>query len=347
MKAYPVLDARKQRILAAVIQEHIHSAEPVASEAVVRHSGLGVSSATVRHEMASLEEMGFLTQPHTSAGRVPTDRAYRYYVDALLNEERISAEERGRLRRQIRSLAEEAERLIQGAARALAEEVRYPSVVATVQPREQLFRHLHFVPLEARCVLGVLVTDAGVYEGQPVELPEPIDPETLDRLSRGISARLEGLTLGEISRERLEALVGEMARYQRLFDYLRRWLDRAIRRAAVGHVFVEGTMHLLEQPEFRHPDLVSAVLATLAREEEMAEILRPVPGRPVWVTIGSEMPSPTMRECSLVAATYRIGRRTVGTLGVVGPKRMRYQRTVPLVRFLAENLSEALASLSA
>ena len=347
MKATPALDARKGRILAAIIQEYIHSAEPVASEVVVRRSGVEVSSATVRHEMAVLEEMGFLSQPHTSAGRIPTDRAYRFYVDALLNEARLSAEERQRLRRQIHSLAEEAERLIQGAARALAEEVHYPSVIATVRPQEHLFRHLHFVPLDAHRVLGVIVTDAGVFEGQPVDLPESVDPETLDRLSRGISARLEGLTLGEITRGRLEALVGEMARHQRLLEYVRRWFDREIRRAAAGHVIVEGATHLLEQPEFRHPDLVTAVLAMLGREEDLAAMLRPVPGRPVWVTIGSEMLFPTMRECSLVAASYSIGGRTMGTLALLGPKRMPYQRTVPLVRFLAQNLSEALTHLSA
>src|SRR3972149_3846633 len=304
MKATPALDARKGRILAAIIQEYIHSAEPVASEVVVRRSGVEVSSATVRHEMAVLEEMGFLSQPHTSAGRIPTDRAYRFYVDALLNEARLSAEERQRLRRQIPSLAEEAERLIQGAARALAEEVHYPSVIATVRPQEHLFRHLHFVPLDAHRVLGVIVTDAGIFEGQP-------------------------------------------ARQPRLLEYVRRWFAREIRRAAAGHVIVEGATHLLEQPEFRHPDLVTAVLATLEREEDLAAMLRPVPGRPVWVTVGSEMLYPTMRECSLVAASYGIGGRTMGTLALLGPKRMPYQRTVPLVRFLAQNLSEALTHLSA
>src|SRR3970282_1582652 len=212
MKATPALDARKGRILAAIIQEYIHSAEPVASEVVVRRSGVEVSSATVRHEMAVLEEMGFLSQPHPPAGRIPTDRAYRFYVDALLNEARLSAEERQRLRRQIHSLAEEAERLIQGAARALAEEVHYPSVIATVRPQEHLFRHLHFVPLDGRRVWGVLAPDAEVFEGQPVELPESVDPETLDRLSRGISARLEGLTLGEITPGRRGALGGGVGR---------------------------------------------------------------------------------------------------------------------------------------
>src|SRR3989304_4323509 len=200
MKATPALDARKGRILAAIIQEYIHSAEPVASEVVVRRSGVEVSSATVRHEMAVLEEMGFLSQPHTSAGRLPTARASRFYVDALLNEARLSAEERQRLRRQIHSLAEEAERLIQGAARALAEEVHYPSVIATVRPQEHLFRHLHFVPLDGHRVLGVIVTDAGVFEGRPVALPESVDPEPGGRLPRGISARLEGRGLGRTPR---------------------------------------------------------------------------------------------------------------------------------------------------
>jgi heat-inducible transcriptional repressor len=342
-----MLDARKERILAAIIQEYIHSAEPVASEAVARRSGLRVSSATIRHEMAALEEMGFLFQPHTSAGRVPTDRGYRFYVDTLLNEERLTPDERQRLRRQIYSLAEEAERLIERAARALAEEIHYPSVVATVRPQEQVFRHLHFIPLDARRVLGVIVTDAGVFEGKPVELPEPMDPDTLDRVSRGISARLEGLTLGEITRGRLEALVGEMARYTRLLDYLRRLMDREMQRAAAGHVVVEGTTHLLAQPEFRQLDIVSAVFSTLQREEDLAEILRPVPGQTVWVAIGSEMPYAAMRECSIVAATYAVGWRTMGTLAILGPKRMPYGRALPVVRFLAQNLSEALTNLGA
>lgn len=342
-----MLNARKGRILAAIIQEYVHSAEPVASEVVVRRSGLGVSSATVRHEMAALEEMGFLSQPHTSAGRVPTDRAYRFYVDTLVNEERLTAGERQRLRRQMHSLAEEAERLIERAVRALAEEIHYPSVASTVRPQERLFRHLHFIPLEARRVLGLIVTDTGVFEGQPVELPEAVDPDTLDRLSRWISARLEGLTLGEITRERLEALVGEMARYQRLVDYLHWWMDREVRRVAGGRIVIEGTTHLLKQPEFRQLETVSPVLSTLDREEDLAEILRPVPGRTVWVTIGSEIPYAAMRECSIVAATYAVGGRTMGTLAILGPKRMPYQRALPVVRFLARHLSEALTDLSA
>jgi len=347
MRPTSVLDARKGRILAAVIQEFIHSAEPVASEIVLRRSALGVSSATVRHEMALLEEMGFLTQPHTSAGRIPTDRAYRFYVDRLLSEQRLSGDERQRLRRQIQSLAEEAERLIQGAARALAREVHYPSVVTTVRPQEHLFRHLHFVPLDARRVMGVIVTDGGVFEGQPVELPEAVDPETLDQISRWMSARLEGLTLGEITHDRLENLVGEMARYQRLLEYVQRWLEREVRHVAARQVVVEGTTHLLEQPEFRDPGIVSAILATLERDEELAALLHPVPGRTAWVAIGSELPSASMHECSLVAASYTVGGRIMGTLAIVGPKRMPYARALPVVRFLAQNLSEALTHLSA
>lgn len=342
-----MLDARKGRILATIIQEYIYSAEPVASEAVLRRAGLGVSSATIRHEMAVLEEMGFLAQPHTSAGRVPTDRAYRFYVDSLLDEERLTAEERQRLRRQIHSLAEEAERLIQGAARALAEEVHYPSVVSTVRPQEQVFRHLHFIPRDARRVQGLIVTDSGVFEGQPVELPEPVDPDTLDRLARWISGGLEGLTLAEITRERLEAVVGEAAYSHRLFEYLRRWIERELRRAAAGRIVVEGTSHLLAQPEFRHLEIISPVLSTLDRADALAELLRPLPGRTTWVTIGSEFPSAAMHECSLVAASYSVGGRTMGTLAILGPRRMPYQRALPVVRFLAQNLSEALTHLSA
>jgi heat-inducible transcriptional repressor len=338
----PGLDARQRRILQTVIQEFIHSAEPVASEAVLRRSGLNVSSATVRSEMAALEEQGLLEQPHTSAGRVPTDLGYRFYVDSLLNEARLAPEERQRLRRQVHSLTDEADRLVQRAARALSEEVHYPSVIATLRPQEQIFRHLHFIPLDAGRVLAVLVTNVGVFEGQPVEIGGPVDPDGLEELSRWISKLLEGLTLGEITRERLAAMVGEAAHYQRLLDYLRRWLDREIRRPAWGRVVVEGTTHLLEQPEFRHIKAISEVLSALEQDEVVHEMLRPRSPDRVWVTIGSELSVQEMRECSVVAGTYQVRGRTVGTLAIVGPKRMRYERALPLVRFLTESLSEIL-----
>ncbi len=342
-----MLDARKGRILGAVIQEFIHSAEPVASEAVLRRADLGVSSATIRHEMSALEELGFLSQPHTSAGRVPTDRAYRFYVDSLLAEERLTPEERQRLRRQIHSLAEEAQRLIEGAARTLAEEVHYPSVVATVRPQEQVFRHLHFIPRDAHRVQGLIVTDTGVFEGEPVDLPEAVDPESLDRLSRWISSALGGLTLAEITRERLEAVVGQAAYSDRLFNYLRRWIERELRRAAAGRVVVEGASLLLAQPEFQHLETISPILSALDHAEVLAELMRPIPGRTAWVTIGSEFASAAMAECSLVAASYSVEGRTMGTLAILGPRRMRYERALPVVRFLAQHLSEALTHLSA
>lgn len=342
----PALDQRQEQILATIIAEFIHTAEPVGSEVVVRQSGLTVSSATVRHEMTVLEEMGLLSQPHTSAGRVPTDLGYRIYVDTLLSEAQLTPDERQRLRRQVQSLTDEADRLVQRAARALAREVHYPSVVATARPQELLFRHLHFIPLDAGRVMPVLLTNLGVVEGQPVDLAEPVEPDRLDELSRRISARLVGMTLGEITRARLEELVDEAARYQRLLDHLRRWIDREVRRSAAGHVAIEGATHLLDHPEFHQAASASAVLSLLEREEVVGELLRPTHGPGVWVSIGSEHPYAAMQSCSLVAATYQAGGRTVGTLAILGPKRMHYERALPIVRFLAQSLGEALSNMS-
>jgi heat-inducible transcriptional repressor len=340
----PALDDRKRRILQAVVREYIHSAEPVSSEVVLRRTNLPVSPATVRNEMAVLEDLGYLQQPHTSAGRVPTDQAYRFYIQALLEETELRPEERQRLRRQVRALAEEADRLIQRAARALAEEAHYASLAATPRRGEQVFRHLHLVPLERARVLPVLITDSGTYQGYPVDLGEPVDPDQVEQFSRWLSARLAGLTLGELTRDRLWATIGEVAHFQRLLEQLRRWLDRGVRRQ-VGRVIVEGAPHLLEQPEFRQIDTASAVLAALEREEVLLELLRPAAGHRVWVAIGSELPFPAMRECSIVAATYSVGDRVAGTLALLGPRRMHYDRTLPLVRFLADSLSEALTDL--
>lgn len=340
----PELDARKQGILRAIIRSYIETAEPVGSAGLAQRSRLGVSSATIRNEMAALEEMGYLAQPHPSAGRIPTDRGYRMYVDSLLEEERLSAVDRLRLRRLATALTER-ERVPEEVARTLATMTNYASLVAQSHPDRLVFKHLHFIPLDSSRVLAVIVTNAGVLGGRTLDLQEPMDPEGLDRLSRIVNQRLEGRSLGEITDELLTRVVDEAAWQQRVVHQLTEWL---LGQTPSGdrRIHIEGTANILTQPEFRNARAARPVLEALEREDVIAELLEGAPDRRVWITIGSEHGIEDLRGCSVVAAAYRIGGRPIGALGIVGPTRMHYARVISLVGYLADSLSDALAELS-
>lgn len=333
-------DTRKQEILKAVIQAYIHTAEPVGSESVSHRLRLGVSPATIRNEMAALEEMGFLSHPHTSAGRVPTDRGYRFYVDAMLPEVDLSPRERRRIRRQFTSMAEERGRVPEGIAKTLADVSNYASVVAERGQGAQVFKRLHFIPLTSAEVMAVIVTHTGAIQGKTLTLPDPLDPDGLNRLSVMVSQRLEGYTLGDITDEVLARLVAEAAWQQRIITQLVRWLRHDLPAGGDRRIYIDGTANILKQPEFQDVKTAQPVLSALEREDVVDDLLREAPDRQVWIIIGTEHRYEDLYGCSVVAAAYQVEGRTAGALGIVGPTRMNYAKVISLVRYLAGSLTE-------
>ena len=337
------IEGRRREILRIVIDDYIATAEPIGSEAVRERHGLNVSSATVRNEMAALEEMGYLNQPHTSAGRVPTDRGYRIYVDSLVTDEPPPAAEQARLRRVL--LAEdEPQRAIARVAHALATGTDYASVVEGPHLQEQVIRHLHLIPLTPRRALIVVVTDAGVFEGRMVELAEATSPEDCDRLSQEISRRVAGWRLGDLTVPALDQVIGEAALYRQVVSEVGRLVREQI-AASAARIHTEGQTNILKQPEFRDARRAEPVLSALQRRDVVAELLHDGGPAPVRITIGAEHRREEIRDCSVVAATYYVGGRPAGELAIVGPTRMRYGRAISLVRFLADTLGEALGRL--
>lgn len=339
--AVSILDARKEAILRAVIEDHIETAEPVGSEALSHRMRLGVSPATIRNEMAALEDLGFLSHPHTSAGRVPTDHGYRLYVDAVLREARLTPRERARARRPVSVLTEGPVRMAEEAARTLASVTDYASVVSPPRPGRLLFKHVHFIPFRSTQVLAVIVTNAGVTEGKVLDLGEPLDAEDLDRLSRMVSRRLGGRLLGDITDELLAEVVAEAAWQQRVIQALAAWLRRYL-PVVQRRVFVDGTANILKQPEFADARTAQPVLVALEEAEIFTDLLRQESARQVWVTIGTENRAIALHGCSIVAATYGGQDHPAGALAIVGPTRMKYGKAIAMVRYLAHGLSAAL-----
>ncbi len=334
------LDGRKRDILKLIIDDYILSAEPVGSEAISTRHKLTISSATVRNEMALLEEMGYLRQPHTSAGRIPTEQAYRIYVDSMLQEEQVAPAERTQIRRTL--FAAEPELAIQHAASALASVTNFAAVVAPVNASEQRIRHLHLIPLSPKRALVVVVTDEGVFEGKTADFAAPISPDDLDRLSQGITRRIAGKPLRDLTEGKLDAAIGDATLYQRVAAEVER-LVRDQRLHASSRVYTDGKANILKQPEFQDVRRAQPVLSALEQEDVVVEIFRPgAQGDRVRITIGKENTREEMRECSVITATYFREDRPGGVIGIVGPTRMRYSKIVSLVAFLADSLGEAL-----
>jgi len=340
------MDPRKMRILQAVTDDYINTAEPVGSRTIARKYGLGVSPATIRNEMSDLEELGYLEQPHTSAGRVPSDKGYRFYVDVLMDPAEVGPEVRARLREEFAARRQVMEQMIHHAARLLSVMTHYTAVVVAPRTSETAIRRLQLTPLDEMNVLAVLVTEPGFVEHHVIELPSPMDEVTLQKLGQRLNDYLVGKTPKEVNRGLLERLREDLEP-KRLYDETVELLMRSVGSRCEERVYFDGTLHLFEQPEFRDVERAKALLGFLEQEEAVSSMLSEISRRSgTQVTIGHEHPREEMYECSMVTATYHVGGTVVGTVGVVGPTRMEYSKAVAAVGALADSLSEVLTQMA-
>jgi heat-inducible transcriptional repressor len=333
------LGAREREVLKSVIRAHIVTGVPVGSKTLSLGTGMDLSPATIRNVMAELEERGLLVQPHPSAGRVPTDTAYRLYVDHWMGAPRVVPAQAQAIDEALRTRRDVAE-LLEAASRQLSRLSHHVGVVLAPELRRIVVEHLEFVRLDPRRVVAVLVDRAGVVHNRIVEEADASDQEELDRLGRWLTDQFAGLTLQQMREELLRRVSEERAG----LALARKALEPAAGETA-GELFVEGMANLLDEPAFADLDRMRAVLKTLEEKSRLVDLLgRVLDGEGVQVVIGSENPLPGLADCSLVTSTYGAGDRVLGTVGVVGPTRMEYARTVALVDHLAKVLTRLLSS---
>jgi heat-inducible transcriptional repressor len=340
------LGERKAAILDALIRHYIRTGEPVASDAIVAAAGLGVSSATIRHELASLEELGYLAQPHTSAGRVPTDLGYRYYVDMLPPHPRLRDVERRAIVHFFDEALADVDEILRGTTHLLSNLTRYASLAIAPSLRESTVVRSELIDLGSATLL-LLVFDTGGVEKRILDLPgAPRD--VLDRVSRIMTEELEGksVSTGRSAAQTRAATLREPDR-----DVLLRVVDAmaSLEEAAEAeHVFFGGAANIATEGSFRRRETLRQILEALERESEILRLLREAAlAPPVTVTIGRENPVTGIWEASMVAAPYGAGGRAVGTIGVVGPTRMDYATAISAVRAVADRLSAAVEALGA
>lgn len=331
------------RILRAVTNDYIDTAEPVGSRTLAKKYDLGVSPATIRNEMADLEESGYLHQPYTSAGRIPSDKGYRFYVDQLMDRYQWTEEERIRLRHQIETQQHAIEDMIHSTARILAWLTNQIALVLAPNLSSASFRHVQYVPLDPYSVLIVMVLDPGFVQNRLVRLSGPISPEQLSRITEFCNSRLVGISVADIGRSLISEL-RDVIVDGALFEATLELLYRGLAKTRSERVYMDGSVNLLSHPEFKDVERARALFEVLEDAEMMWEILDVgMEGTGLRVRIGQENRREEIQDCSVVTATYSIGGETIGTIGILGPTRMDYSRITVIVQEVAEALSELLS----
>jgi heat-inducible transcriptional repressor len=342
-------DSRSQAVLAAIIKEHLVTGEAVGSRVLsdrFAHAA-GWSSATIRNVMAELEETGFVEQPHTSAGRVPTDKGYRYYVDHMLGEARLSKADLKAIDDLLStndSAAETApERLMEKASHALSALSENVGIVISPSLAENRLKHIEFVQLADKQILVVLVSASNIIHNKIIRIDESLSQDDLERTARYLNSQFSGKSLTAIRAQILELMKQEKALYDRLLRNAMLLCDISIGDESVAReVYVDGASNILRKPDFVDIERMRELFRTFEEKSRLIKILNECVSRDspfagdVHVVIGREHPVPSMRNCTLITAPYRVGAgESIGTIGVVGPMRIEYSRTMAMVNYMA------------
>ncbi len=333
------LDERKRKILHAIIQNYLDTGEPVGSRTISKYSDLNLSSATIRNEMSDLEELGYILQPHTSAGRIPSDQGYRFYVDNLMKEKNQEVTE---MKEFMIEHTERMEQMLQQMAKMLAENTNYTAMITSPSYYKNKVKFLQLSQVDEEQLLAVIVMEGNLVKNKMISTGEALDNETLLKLNILLNTSLNGLSAEEINLGTIAKLKEQAGIHSNIISDVLDALAGVIQEEEELEVYTSGTTNILKYPELsdsqkarelldafeEKQQLISLVNETLTSEEETG----------IQVYIGSESPIQKMKDCSVVTATYRIGDGMTGTIGIIGPKRMDYENVMDNLKTLKVQL---------
>lgn len=337
-----MLDERKRRILQAIVDDYVSTAEPVGSRTIARRHALGVSPATIRNEMADLEVLGYLEQLHTSSGRIPSAKGYRFYVDALLSPAQISDKEISLIRNWYQAKVRRLDEVFQATAKILSRMTGNVSLVLAPQIAPSAFKYLQFLPFDATKMLLVVVSDSGAVENKLLPLPPGTTAAEMQAVAERLNRRLAGMPFRHIRKpifkELREGLLGEARELEAVLEVL----AESLTNRQQERVYLGGATQMLNQPEFKDVEKFKRLLTMLEEERLLCDILETREDDGVIVTIGQENKFSGIQDCSMVRATYRLGGEVVGAIAVLGPTRMDYAKIMATLEFMNHHLSDIL-----
>jgi len=335
------MDARKFRILQAIIDDYILTAIPVGSRTISKKYEMGLSSATIRNEMSDLEELGYLDQPHVSAGRIPSIKAYRLYVDQLLKTGKIQGDDVESIRQHFSDRSGKMEDVINRAAQVLSSITHYTSLVMSPKGGELSIRNLQLVPVSNMSALLVIVTDGGIVRDSVIHVDSDLDADALYSISRMLTERLSGHTLAD-AQALLRTMVREFAEKRMVLSGISDLVADVESQQLKGKLAFGGTSNILNFPEYSDVEKAKTFLSMLETKDSLMQLLEQHQSMAFTVRIGPETGMPELKDCSLVTATYSLGDHTHGTIGVIGPTRMQYGRVLSVLSAMGEQLTRLL-----
>jgi heat-inducible transcriptional repressor len=335
------ISERQREVLRIVIQEFVQTAQPVGSAGIVGRYDLGVSPATIRNDLAALERMGLLTHPHTSAGRVPTDLGYRFFVHYLLATLELTAEEQALIRRQFHHVPAEVDHWLRTSASVLARTSHSAAVATAPRTIRCTFKHVELVHIQGTKVLLVLVLQEGAVKQQLLDLDQPMEQNELSRISNELNDQLGGLDSSSVSTH-----ISRLTSFAQQVAELAVAAMRRVEQHEGGLIFRDGLAEVLSAPEFAESENARRVVRVLEEPGLIEQIAEELPGSDtVHVMISGDGRYAELRDVSLVLSRYGVSDRVSGLLGVVGPVRMRYGQTIGAVRFVSDIMSEKLEEM--
>ena len=337
------LSDRMRLVLQAVIENYILTADPVGSRTISRESNMNLSPASIRNIMADLEEMGLLYQPFTSAGRVPTEKGFRFYVDSILNISELSDRERHEIRSRYPVSQTEPIDLFRETCRILSSSSHYLGVVWAPRMRLVILQHIEFVRLKRHLVLAILVATTGLVHNRIIEVEEDFSQSELDYLSDYMNDFLAGLTIRQVREKLLEQMKAEKSAYDGLLEQALKLGEKAFSSLDETDVFIEGRTNIISEPEFGNLSRMTDLFRAFEEKATMVRLLdKCMEPKGLQIAIGSESHVQEIEPCSLITSTYSYKGEVLGALGVIGPRRMNYSRVIPLVDYTAKLLTEIL-----
>ena len=339
------LSVRKIKILEAIITDYIETAEPIGSRTIAKKSGLGISSATIRNEMSDLEEMGLISQPHASSGRVPSWMGYRLYVDSMMRHRQLTSEEALLLQKMIIDNIYQVEFMMQETAKMLSNLTRYPAIVSEPYLKKTKIKHVQLVPLDEKSLLLVLVTDTKAVKSQIVNLQAAPGYEALTQLSQYLNSHLAGLSIREIDRPLIDKLLRVFGKAAHTLMPVLGAISDTIQSEDDVRVFTSGVKNILAFPEFADIRKAEAIFQALEDRASLFEILGQEPFEGIQVSIGEENNLDLLKTCSLIKANYTLDNQSTGCIALIGPMRMDYAQAVSVLAGVLQNMQSVTHAL--
>jgi len=338
---------RRNRILSAVIETYIKSANQVSSRYIAKRYNFRLSPATIRNEMAELEEMGYLTHPHTSAGRIPTDKGYRYYVDELMNIQKLTKDEVDNIHSNFELKFKVLENVIEITSNLLSGLSRQTSLILYPKLDKSTFKHVELILLKERKILIVLMTNTGIVKNSITEIEEDIITHAqLQKISNFLNYELYDMPLSQIKDHLGSKLIQEKDIMYRIFKDTIDIFKLIFKNIHEDKIMLEGLDHILENPEFENLEKSRIILKLLGQKKDIVGLLKQsLESNSMRVYIGKELPLNMLDDCSIITACYKISNQPIGCIGILGPRRMEYPRVISIVKYISEYISDILTEL--